>query len=51
VILCVRRLSEDGTSMPKHVEVILKMNCDLRCVCNFIRVRKVDSDSLTETKD
>jgi hypothetical protein len=31
-ILCVRRLSEDGTPVPKHVVVILIMNSFYVCI-------------------
>jgi hypothetical protein len=38
VILCVRRLPEDGTPVPKHVGVIVIMNCVLWFVfrCNVL---------------
>jgi hypothetical protein len=32
VIFCVRRLTEDGTPVPKHVDVILTMNSVTRFV-------------------
>ena len=34
--ICVRSPPEDGTLVPKHVGVILIMNCVLRCV--FCRI-------------
>ena len=40
VRLCVRRLPEDGTPLPKHVRVILIMNCVSGFVfCYFYQVR------------
>jgi hypothetical protein len=32
VILCVRRFPEDGSPVPKQVEVILIINCVIVCI-------------------
>jgi hypothetical protein len=37
--ICVRKLLEDGTVVPKHVEVIRIMNCVVRFVIYCILLR------------
>jgi hypothetical protein len=41
VILCVSRLHEDGTVVPKHVEAIIIMNCVLWCVHLLVNIQTV----------